>query len=171
MSEDEAVEVAVTGSGWMGRGTGSIWTLIKDAFSKCQNEILIATYSVTEGSDFFNLLEDALARKTRITIIINRFETQKPDVQEKFKKLVSEHSNFILKNFDPQDKREDLHAKLIVIDHSTALVGSANLTFKGMVMNHELMVKLTGKTANSVGELIDRLSKHPECRTIRQNGV
>lgn len=153
-------EIAVTGNRWMGKGTGSIWTLVREAFSKATNEIQIATYSITESSgEFFDLLDDALARRTRITMIINRFSSQPESVQERLLKLADKYRNLVLRDFNPDDNREDLHAKLIVIDHSTALVGSANLTWKGMVMNHELMIKLSGKSANAIGELLDRLSK------------
>lgn len=91
--------------------------------------------------------------------LINRFSSQPESVQERLLKLADKYRNLVLRDFNPDDNREDLHAKLIVIDHSTALVGSANLTWKGMVMNHELMVKLSGKSANAIGELLDRLSK------------
>lgn len=153
-------EIAVTGNRWMGKGTGSIWTLVKEAFSKATNEIQIATYAITESSaGFFDLLDDALARRTRVTMIINRFSSQPESVQERLLELAEKYNNLVLRDFNPEDRREDLHAKLIVIDHSIALAGSANLTWKGMVMNHELMVKLSGKSANAIGELLDRLAK------------
>jgi len=164
-NESTEPKIAVTGNRWMGKGTGSIWTLVREAFSEATNEIQIATYAITESSGgFFDLLENALARRTRITMVINRFSSQSETVQERLLALADKYKNLILKDFNPEDTREDLHAKLIVIDHVIALVGSANLTWKGMVMNHELMIKMTGHAANSIGELIDRLSKH--CETL-----
>jgi len=164
---DDELEIAVTGNGWMGQGIGSIKSLLKNVFSNVNNEIQIATYSITESTgEFFEMLDNELARKTRVMMIVNRFDNQKENIKVKLVGLASKYQNFILMNFQPKDGREDLHAKLIVIDHKTALVGSANLTFKGMVMNHELTVKLTGHAAQTVGSLIDRLSKHPECKRI-----
>lgn len=166
MSKD-VPEIAVTGSGWMGRGVGSIWTLVRNVFSGVNNEIQIAAYTISESDgEFFELLDDALARKTRVMLIVNRFFDQDPNVRDRLVALSKKHSNFILKNFEPDDSREDLHAKLIVIDHSVALVGSANLTWKGMVMNHEIMVRLTGESAQTVGKLIDRLSKYSYCKPV-----
>jgi len=160
-------EIAVTGNGWMGKGVGSIWSLVKDAFSKVNNEIQIAAFAITESrGEFFELLGDALARKTRVLMIVNRFYDQDLAVRQKLAELEEKYDNFILKNFEPDDSREDLHAKLIVIDHSIALVGSANLTWKGLVMNHEIMIKLTGSAAQAIGGLIDRLSKHPACKPV-----
>ena len=160
-------EIAVTGNGWMGQGTGSIKSLLKKTFTKTNNEIQIVTYSITEGTgEFFQILENELAQKTRVLMIVNRLNEQNADARKKLVEFVSEYSNFILMNFQPEDKREDLHAKLIVIDHKIAIVGSANLTFKGMTTNHEIVVKMTGEIAQTVGSLIDRLSKHSECKRI-----
>jgi len=162
-------EIAVTGDAWLGKGIGSIERLIRDTFSKPADEIQIATYSITEGTgEFFELLDGALTRNTRVMMIVNRFYSQPESVQKKLLEFQILHKDyFILRNFEPKDTREDLHAKLIVINHNTALVGSANLTWKGMVANHELMVKLSGKTANSVGELVDKLYKHRDSKPIK----
>lgn len=166
MTDDE-IEIAVTGNGWIGQGIGSIKSSLKDIFSNVNNEIQIATYSITENTgEFFEMLDNELARKTRVLMIVNRFYDQNKNVKMLLNELAVKYKNFILMNFEPEDKREDLHAKLIVIDHQTALVGSANLTFRGMIMNHELAVKITGDAAQTVGALIDRLSKHPECNRI-----
>lgn len=164
-------EIAVTGSGWMGGGTGSIWSMIRDAFSKVDNEIQIAAYSITEGSgEFLDLLKNQLARKTRVMMVVNRFYEQEKNIQDTLLNLSGKYEkHFVLKNFEPEDRREDLHAKLIVIDHSTAFVGSANLTWKGMVMNHEIMIKLTDESAQKIGSLIDKLKDHPECYRITKN--
>lgn len=73
---------------------------------------------------------------------------------------------FILKDFNPQDRREDLHAKLIIIDHKVALVGSANPTWKGLIVNHELMIRIKVRHASQIGDLVDDLSCYPETRII-----
>lgn len=164
-------EIAVTGDFWLGRGFSSIWSLVKDSISQAELEIQIAAYAIGENSDeyeFFELLEGVLARGIRVLLIVNRFSNQRESVRKSLLRLARKYNSFVIKSFDPQDKREDLHAKLIVIDHRSALVGSANLSFKGMVANHEVMVKLFGKTAYSIGELLDWLSAKSE--TIREDG-
>jgi phosphatidylserine/phosphatidylglycerophosphate/cardiolipin synthase-like enzyme len=164
-TEDLGPEVAVTGDFWLGRGLRSIWTLVRDCISKAESEIQIAAYAIGENSDeyeFFELLRGVLARGIRVLMIVNRFSNQRGSVRDALLELAGKYPSFALKSFNPRDKREDLHAKLIVVDHTIALVGSANLSFKGMVANHEVMVKLSGKTAYSVGELLDRLSANSE---------
>jgi len=166
--EPDEIQIAVTGDKWMGKGIGSISTLIQETLEKDINEIQIVTYSVSENStEFFEHLDNLLVRKTKVMMIVNRFSKQPAEVQKILLDLVGNYDNFILKDFNPEDRREDLHAKLIVIDHSIALVGSANLTWKGMVSNHEIMVKLTGNTASVVGDLVDRLSRN--CENISGN--
>lgn len=161
-------EIAVTGDFWLGKGLRSIWSLVKDTFSKAESEIQIAAYAIGENSDeyeFFELLKGVLARGISVLLIVNRFGTQRESVRRALVELADKYRNLVLKDFSPQDRREDLHAKLLVIDHSTALIGSANLSFKGMVANHEVMVRLSGKTAHSLGELLDRLSKNSKSIT------
>lgn len=165
MSPDSGPEVAVTGDFWLGRGLSSIWSLVKESISKAESEIQIAAYAIGENSDeyeFFELLTGVLARGIRVLMIVNRFSNQRESVRKILLELASKYSSFVLKDFNPQDKREDLHAKLIVIDHTTALVGSANLSFKGMIANHELMLRLSGRTAYHIGGLLDRLSANSE---------
>jgi cardiolipin synthase len=167
---DSQPEIAVTGDSWLGRGFSSIWSLVTDSISGAESEIQIAAYAIGENSDeyeFFELLEGVLARGIRVLMIVNRFANQRESVRKSLLELARKYNSFIIKSFNPRDKREDLHAKLIVIDHSKALVGSANLSFKGMVANHEVMVKMSGKTAYSIGELLDRLSANSE--TIRED--
>jgi len=165
VSPDSGPEVAVTGDFWLGRGLSSIWSLVKESISKAESEIQIAAYAIGENSDeyeFFELLTGVLARGIRVLMIVNRFSNQRESVRKILLELASKYSSFVLKDFNPQDKREDLHAKLIVIDHTTALVGSANLSFKGMIANHELMLRLSGRTAYHIGGLLDRLSANSE---------
>ncbi len=98
MSGHDEIEIAVTGSYWMGRGTGSIWSLVHDSFTKAVDEILITAYTISsETKEFFNLLDNTLARGVRITIIINRFSTQPNIVQRRILNLSRKHKHFILK--------------------------------------------------------------------------
>lgn len=50
------------------------------------------------------------------------------------------------------------HAKAVVIDRKRALIGSANFTWGGMAINHEIGVLLKGKYAWDIASLIDRFA-------------
>ena len=99
MTDDE-FEIAVTGNGWMGQGTGSIKSLLKSVFSKVENEIQIATYSITENTgEFFEMLDKELASKTRVTMIVNRFYDQNKNVRMLLNEFALKYPNFVLMNF------------------------------------------------------------------------
>ncbi|MDG7000298.1 MAG: phospholipase D family protein [Nitrososphaerota archaeon] len=156
-------EIAVTGNSWIGRGIGSIRTMVRESFASASQDIRLAAYSVNENpEELVRLLENQLIRGVRILLVINRFESQPNQAKKQLRELARRNSNFIIKDFNPRDHREDLHAKLIVIDREIAIVGSANLTWKGLVMNHELMVRLHGKLAEKIAELIDRLAQESD---------
>ncbi len=69
--------------------------------------------------------------------------------------------------FCPDRVTEDLHAKVIVVDHNAALVGSANMTWKGLVGNHELAVLVSGEVASRVGMLLDKLREDPRVFAVK----
>lgn len=166
-------EIAVTGNFWLGKGLRSIWSLVKETFNGAEGEIQIAAYAIGENSDeyeFFDLLKGVLARGIRVLLIVNRLGRQRESVRKTLLALATRYSNLVLKDFSPQDGREDLHAKIVVVDHSTAIVGSANLSFKGMVANHEIVVRISGKTAYTIGELLNRLSANSDSVVVRRGG-
>jgi len=158
-NEDEKIKIAVTGDAWMRKGIGSIQSLMEDVFSKAKNEVLIVAYAISENQEFIGMLENMLVRGIRITITVNRFNGQSEGVKRKIRKLSSKYNNFIVFNFEPRSDLEDLHSKIIVVDHAYALVGSANFSTRGLFRNHELMVQLKGKNAYEIGNLIDTLIK------------
>ena len=125
---DTEIKLAVTGSSWMKRGVGSIQSLMRETLSKAKDEVLIAAYSISANKEFLQMLEDLLIRGIRVSIIANKFNNQHKSVQKILKKMGSKYNKFILFSFEPADDFEDLHAKLIVVDHSSALVGSANIS-------------------------------------------
>jgi phosphatidylserine/phosphatidylglycerophosphate/cardiolipin synthase-like enzyme len=166
----DSFDVAVTGKCWMGERVGSISTMVQEALSKAQNEILITAYSISENAhDFLDALEKILIRGIRVLLIINRFQKQPNFVRKKLLELNERFKKeLILKDFNPKNESEDLHAKLLVIDHTVALIGSANITWKGMILNHEIMVKVTGRSGWQIGNLIDKLSRSTDTKLIQK---
>ena len=87
---------------WVGRGTRSIWSLVKDSFDKAEREVLIAAYSLSESSpEFYTLLDSCLTRDVRILILVNRLDRQPEGVKQSLMKLKKKHNNFIIKTFKP----------------------------------------------------------------------
>ena len=156
----QALKIAVTGTAWMGGGIGSVQSAIEELLSVAEEEILIAIYEITEGAtEFLDNLRICLARGIRVTFIINRYFDKPLYIRKKLEALNTIFPYFELRNFEPKTKSDDLHAKLIVVDRSRALVGSANLTWNGLIGNHELVVVVYGKDASKIAELFDKLSQ------------
>ncbi len=162
-------EVSVTGTAWMGAGVGSIQSSIEEMFKHARREIHIAVYEITQGSrGFLDKIKDCLNRGIRVTMIVNRFDEKSPAVKNTIKGFLR-FRYFNLYDFTAESTNEDLHAKIIVIDRLEALVGSANLTWRGLAGNHELSIIVKGKTASTISSLLDKLcidrrSRHIEIR-------
>ncbi len=149
------VQVVVSGLGWMGSGIGSIESAIQELLSDAQHEILLTAYSIGKADQIFDSMEAALSRGVRIRMIVNRLSEQIVPVQHRLRILEKKYPHFTLHPFRPTDEHGDLHAKVIVVDRKRALVGSSNLSYNGMVVNHELAVLLDSDGADQVARAID----------------
>lgn len=151
------VNVVVTGIDWMGGGVGSIETAMRQLFQEAKQEILLTAYAITNGADMlFEWLELALSRGVEIKMVVNRLEELNPAVNNKLHQLDNRYPHFHLYNFT-SDEYVDLHAKLIVVDREKAIVGSSNLSRRGLLTNYELALTVEGKTATEVASVVDRL--------------
>lgn len=156
----ETLEIAVTGTAWMGGGVGSVQSAIEELFDKAEAEIQIAVYEITGGANkFLNKLRVCLAKGIRVTMIINRYHDKPLQIRNKLEFLANRFPHFEILDFQPRNKTEDLHAKIIVVDRNSALVGSANLTWKGLVGNHELAVIVHQAVASKIAGLLDKLAQ------------
>lgn len=159
------VQTVVTGVTWMGTGVRSVRSALTDMLRDARLEVLVCAYSITGGADeILNEFEDCLRRGINFKIIINRFQNQYQDIQEYLLSLATCYPYFRLYNFD--DPVEELHSKLVVVDRSIALVGSANLSMRGMRQNYELGVIVQGAEASVIGQCFDRLMHFPTVSQI-----
>lgn len=151
------VNVVVTGIDWMGGGVGSIETAIRQLFQEARQEILLTVYAITNGADMlFEWLELALSRGVEIKMVVNRLDELNSAVNNKLRQVDNAYPHFHLYNFT-SDEYVDLHAKLIVVDRKKAIVGSSNLSRRGLLTNYELALTVEGKTATEVASVVDRL--------------
>ncbi len=155
--------VVVSGLGWMGSGVGAVETAIRELFQGARQEILITAYSIGNAGDFFDLLEDALARGVAVRMIVNRVKGQHVTSQDKLAALLKIYPHFQLFDFDRGSELADLHAKTIVVDRKRALVGSSNLSRNGLRENHELGVVLEGKEVSDIASALDSLAYGTFC--------
>lgn len=151
------IQVVVTGLAWMGAGIGSIESAMESIFRQAEHEILITSYAISNATDLvLDWFEAALARGVLIRMILNRIEGQPPDVIARLKGLCRVYPHFYL--YDFVDEQEyDLHAKVIVVDRKMALVGSSNLSRRGLLNNHELALLVEGKDVEQLASAVDQL--------------
>jgi phosphatidylserine/phosphatidylglycerophosphate/cardiolipin synthase-like enzyme len=154
---NDKTSILVTGINWMGAGIGSIETAMEHLFQDASDELLLTVYSISTRTDLlFDLLDAALSRGVQTKMVINSFEKQPRRVVKRLRDFVSKYPHFLLHGFSGGDQ-SDLHAKVIVADRKVALVGSSNLSWRGMVTNYELAALVRGDAAGVTAQAVDRL--------------
>ena len=153
----ETVRVVVTGTEWMGSGIGSIESAIDELFRNAADEIMLSVYTIGTGTDLvFRWIEGALARGVQVRLIINSLHKQPADVIARLHEIAAKYPHFHLYDFRG-DSESALHAKTAVADRRVALVGSSNMSRRGLLANHELALYLQGPTAAIVAQALDAL--------------
>ena len=160
---DEHLRVVVSGSSWMGSGLGSIESAIYRLFMQANDEIFIVAYAISSATpQLFQQLAIMLERGIRVRFIINRFPNQSLSVQQHFQSLQNRFPYLLqVYSFTPQSDEIDLHAKIVLVDRYYALVGSANLSLRGLMENHELGVVIEGSGAADIARAVDLLLASP----------
>lgn len=159
---DTRISVVVTGTAWMGSGIGSIESALERLFREAEEEIALTAYTISSSADLLlDWLEVALTRGVQVRLVINRLNSQPPDVVARLRQLATTYPYFHLHDFTSESDA-DLHAKAIVVDRRLALIGSSNLSRRGLLLNHELAVLVEGPTAAEIASAVDRLfaSRH-----------
>lgn len=154
----------------MGMGAGSIQTAVEELLNSAEFEVTAVTYSITLGAEgFLAGIEACLERGIRVALIINRIDSQNTQAISTIKSMIARFPSFAVFDFvDP--KGADLHSKLLVVDRIHAVVGSANLSWNGMVRNHELALLIDDPTdAAIIAETADRLFRSDIVTRIHSN--
>ncbi len=156
---NEKLRVVVSGTTWMGSGLGSIESALYKLLTEANDEIILVAYAVSTATPLlFQQLEAALQRGIRIRCLINRFQLQPQGVQHRFRDMLQCFPHLLqIFSFVPLNEEADLHAKTIIVDRYHALVGSANLSLRGLMDNHELGVVITGVGAAEIARAVDLL--------------
>lgn len=153
------MEVFVSGLSLVGKGIRSINSGISEIIDSADYSIQIAVYFVTAGADpILNLLTEKLDAGVEVTFIVNNLSELNENVCETLQDLDETYDSFKLIDFSEEGKEGKLHAKVITADREKALVGSANLTWKGRISNHEIAVAVDGEEASRIASAVDRLT-------------
>ncbi len=167
MTVPASVRIVATGSCWAGRGVSSIYTVTEDLVARARSEIHATTYALgQEAVSILDRLEEKARESVEVLLIVNRFESQPRPLVDRLRELQQKYPTFDLYSFGTKQKGAELHAKLLVVDRREALVTSSNLSWHGLVGNHELGILLQGSSASKIARLIDKLANSDFVRSV-----
>lgn len=152
----------------MAPGIGSIETALRELVDGCRQELVVLSYSLTGGAgDFLEQLVGLPARGARARVVINRLDEQDPSVRETLVRAASDYGVlFQLYDFIDDADGVELHAKVVMADRQQALLGSANLSWRGLVRNYEMAVLLRGSDVQPIARAFDQLLSRGPLRRI-----
>lgn len=164
----DTVRLVATGIEWLGGGVAAVERTMASMVASAQREIVMTAYSMTPGGGrVWAEVEKAFATGVRGVILVDRLDQQHQDVRAMLARLAAKYRPRVgLYDFVPAEDRDGLHAKVLVVDREIALVGSANLSHRGLVTAHELSVVVEGPTAGRIVEQVERLLRSPAIRQI-----
>ncbi len=151
------ITLLATGERLVGRGVRAFNPVLEEILRSASREIQIAVYRVDISAlPLLDILEEATHRGVRVLLILSALNEQPEIVQRKLFHLSglpgAQVVDFRL------EKGDLLHAKTIVVDRQRAVIGSANLTWGGLVRNYEIGVLLEGPEAWEIARLLDILA-------------
>jgi len=155
--------ISASGNLWVGHDTGKISNTVFDLMLKAKTSIQISAFSLGGKNEatqtFFNILREQLNADRYVQFIVNDFNG---DTIGKFSKeqinSLKQFQNFDFFDFSGYGKYGTLHAKIIVVDRSTALIGSPNISDNAMTYNYEIMLNIGGDDVAKIANLLDSLT-------------
>ena len=117
--------------------------VLADLIAEARSEILLVSYATAPGAEVRSAIGDAVERGVRVTLLLER-SADNPQFTGSADPLPGIDAVRLCWPGARRPPGASLHAKLLVIDRSTALVGSANLTGFGLERNFECGILLRG---------------------------
>jgi len=132
---NDEIQIVATGSKWIGKGVRTTYSVIKDIITSSKYSLLITAYYLS-NNDILEEIENSLKKGVEILMYINDPENNACNLRNHLNILENNYSNFTIYRI----YEDFFHAKIIISDRKKVLIGSANLTKKGMYSNYELGV-------------------------------
>ena len=160
-----------SGTGWGSGRSGDIRNMFFNTLKSknVKRSVKISTFSLgndnEEVNEFFSLIEELLKSERDVEIIVN--DDQKGSCSKhakitmrEFKKRFPDRFHYYLFNSKSKNSlKKILHAKLVVVDRTTGLVGSANISKGALLSNYEIMLKISGDVVSKLSLMFDELVK------------
>lgn len=151
------ITLLATGEHLVGKGVRAFNSVLEEILRSATREIQIAVYRMdASATPMLDILEDAARRGVRVLIILSAVDEQPENIR---KRLLRPGGLSGIRVVDFRSKKGDLlHAKTIVVDRQRAIIGSANLTWGGLVRNYEIGVLMEGPEVWEIARLLDLLA-------------
>ncbi|MDR7554062.1 MAG: phospholipase D family protein [Armatimonadota bacterium] len=158
MSVPAMVTVLATGPELVGGSIRGIEPALVELIRSAASELHIAAYRVGPGSGILmDHVERALAAGVRVICVVSSTSSVDAETAARLARLRGSYPHMTLVDLAARGTGL-LHAKAVVADRRRAIVGSANLTWGGLVANLEIALLVEGDPAWQIAALIDRLA-------------
>lgn len=117
--------------------------VVADLIDEAEEELLLVSYATIPGSDVRQALEAAVDRGVTLILLLERPEDN-PKFHGHGDPFPGLHARRLVWPVDVRPTGASMHAKLLVVDRHTALVGSANLTGHALERNLECSLLVRG---------------------------
>ena len=120
---------------------------IKELIRSAQQELIIAAFRL-DSEELIDLILQRANAGVNVQIHLDHGQIKDNDApRQAYKRLIDNGIN--VERWE-EDFYRSLHAKVLIADGERAIIGSANLTDRGMDRNIELGVGITGPTVRSL---------------------
>lgn len=148
------MQIIASGDKWIGYGIRTFPAVVKELIDKSEKSIIITIYMISDKIIIDNI-KNALKRNVLVELFIY-YPT--PEINfnatNELSELTGRYTNLRIHKVE----KKMLHAKVLVVDYKYLMIGSANLTFGGMIKNYELGVLIEDKEiASEVASLIKKV--------------
>lgn len=151
------IEILSTNPDILKLGIRSTEPTMLDLINDARDEIQILSYAVTNGADkILHALERALSRGVKVNFVMNSKEEMDEGVAMSLRSLIQNYKYCKMYIFG-YNGTQDLHAKIMVSDREKAIVGSSNLTARGLTWNLEIGFLIEDEIVWKLSEIIDRI--------------
>ena len=150
--------ILATGSDLLGDGVRGTEPVVREVIRGASREIHMLAYSISAGGMLVvDLLEEALGRGVRVVLVVNRIHGLDGPAANALLDLNRRYGRLALGSFTDPGGR-DLHAKVLVADRESAIIGSANMSRRGMAGNIEIGVLIRDGSCWKLADMIDGLA-------------
>jgi hypothetical protein len=151
LQKSESVTLVWTGAGRYSLPSRTTFSVAREMIDASMHHVNIFGYLITTGAEpLFDILSRKAREGVRVRIILDNAISQLRTLKDLWRTDVG-----LLEVMEMGDVK--IHAKLIGVDGIDLLVTSANLTYSGLQNNIEIGLRIKGKAASEVDQLILKL--------------